>query len=345
MRRWVAVAAALALAAALAAWWRHGPRPAGQRKAAAGVIFAHQDVSGWDGVRLMALVNAFAADGRLPAAEPQIEPRDGGLVPGAPGLAVDVPATVAAILAAPPEARPVPVWRPVPPRKSLASAPLGPIYHGNRRRMAVALVINVAWGDEWVGVLLQILRESHVKATWCLVGRWAEERPHMVREIALAGHELCNHGYDDSQVWGRLTEAEARESIAAADRAIQAASGGRLPRWFSPHKGEWNPAVLRAARALGRPLVLWSLDTVDWKNPDPRWVVERIVPNAQPGDIVLMHPTSVIAQALPEILRGIRARGLEPTTLGNLLDAPAPQPHREPKMRAQRDGRIQASEG
>jgi peptidoglycan/xylan/chitin deacetylase (PgdA/CDA1 family) len=320
--RRVGLVMAICLAAAVAALIlrvRPGGRPPARPVAAAGVTFAHRDVSGWNAERLRGLVSSVASDARLPAAEPTVDPRDGSLVPGAPGMAVDVPATVAAILAARPGTRVLPVWRPVPPRRTLSDAPPGPVRHGNRRRMAVGLLINVAWGDEWIPALLRILAEEHVRATWCLVGRWAEGQPQLVRQVVAAGHELCNHGYSDDHGWEQLTEAEARASIERADRAIAAVSGRPAPRWFSPHKGEWNPAVLRASRALHHTLLLWSVDTVDWRNPAPDWVVHRVVGEAQPGDIVLMHPTAVMARALPEVIRGLRARGLEPTSVGGVL--------------------------
>ena len=70
-------------------------------------------------------------------------------------------------------------------------------------------------------------------------------------------------------------------------------------------------------------LVLWSLDTIDWRQPSAGTIVRRVVPRLQPGDIILMHPTAPTVTALPRIVAGIRAAGLEPVTLDQLL---SPQP-------------------
>ena len=66
-------------------------------------------------------------------------------------------------------------------------------------------------------------------------------------------------------------------------------------------------------------LVLWSLDTIDWKNPPAAAMRERIVSRAKAGDIVLMHPAAPTEQALAAMIQGVRAKGLTLVTLNTLL--------------------------
>ena len=66
-------------------------------------------------------------------------------------------------------------------------------------------------------------------------------------------------------------------------------------------------------------LVLWSLDTIDWQHPSPSTIRQRILSRVQPGDIILMHPTAETVQVLPEMIAGIRAKGLQLVTLNQLL--------------------------
>ena len=66
-------------------------------------------------------------------------------------------------------------------------------------------------------------------------------------------------------------------------------------------------------------LVLWSLDTIDWKNPPAATLERRIVGRAKAGDIVLMHPTAPTAESLPAMIQGVRAKGLKLVTLNALL--------------------------
>ena len=71
-------------------------------------------------------------------------------------------------------------------------------------------------------------------------------------------------------------------------------------------------------------LVLWSLDTIDWRHPSPSTIRDRILSRVQPGDIILMHPTAETVQALPEMIAGIRAKGLQLVTLNQLLSTQWP---------------------
>jgi peptidoglycan/xylan/chitin deacetylase (PgdA/CDA1 family) len=310
-----------AVGAGLLRLWRGavGPAPGVPRIAVAPrVTVGDRPVGELDRARARAYLAALAATVDVAPLEPTRDPEDGGLVPGLPGVSLDVDATLQALLKAPPGAHVAPVMRPVPPRIRLADLPAAPVYHGNRGQQATAFVINVAWGQEWLPDLLDDLRAQGVTATFCLVGRWAEAHPELTRAIADAGNELCNHGYREAP-WPPSGEAAARASIAQADAAIERLTGGRRPVWFSPHRGEWNPGILAAARAEGHETILWSLDTIDWRNPSVGQVLQRTVGRARPGDIILMHPTAVTAEALPEMIRGLRAKGLPPETVGALF--------------------------
>jgi peptidoglycan/xylan/chitin deacetylase (PgdA/CDA1 family) len=339
-RWWAALAAACALAAlaaALAGGGEQGaarPRrplptlltapPAGRRPAlpgtaAAGVRLGPLEVSGWTAAELRAYLAEAAASVDRPAIDAQVDPETRGTVPGLDGLRLDVEATVAQVLAAGAGSRVDPVLVRVPPAVGLQQLPPAPVYHGNRAKQAVALLINVAWGEEFVPPLLAELRREAAPATFCLVGRWAEGHADLVRAMAAAGYEFCNHGYTDHG-WAGIAAAAAQASIERADAAIAGLSG-RRPTLFSPHRGEFNPGVVAAADRTGHLLVLWSRDTIDWQGPSVAKVLERSVGRARPGDIILMHPTAVTVQALPAMVRGLRDKGLRLLTVGDLLAA------------------------
>jgi peptidoglycan/xylan/chitin deacetylase (PgdA/CDA1 family) len=156
-----------------------------------------------------------------------------------------------------------------------------------------------------------------------LVGQWAAQHAALVHQMQATGiqagtpYAFCNHGYRDHG-WALLGLAQAGNSIRQADAVIERLTGSK-PLYFSPHKGEFNAAVLEASRQAGHELILWSLDTIDWRHPSPSAMRDRIVSRVQPGDIILMHPTAETVQALPEMIAGIRAKGLRLTTLNQLL--------------------------
>jgi peptidoglycan/xylan/chitin deacetylase (PgdA/CDA1 family) len=294
------------------------------RRVPPGVTVGGRSLGGLGPAEARAVLEALAAQVDEAPEEPSVDPATGGLVPGLDGLRLDVGATLARALAARPGTRVAPVLVAVPPRRGLEALPPRPIYHGSRRKAAVALVVNVAWGEPYLLPMAETLARLAAPVTLCLVGRWAESHADLVRQVAatLARARVpvayCNHGYRDHG-WLHLTEAEAAASIQRADQAIRAVAGV-VPRFFSPHRGEWTPAVLAASRATGHELVLWSVDSIDWRGDATAARVEaRVLRKVGPGDIVLLHPTAATAAALAVLVAGIRAKGLALVTLDALL--------------------------
>jgi len=296
--------------------------PTAQRAVVApGVRVDGVEIGGMDAAAAERIVLGLAPKLARAPRNAHVDPSTRGLVPGLDGAQLDVAATLARVLAAPRGGAVEPVVAAVPPAVDLASLAPAPIYNGPPQRSAVAFVINVAWGEQYIPGMIQILAAEHAAVTWCLVGRWAQGHPDLVRQMAAAGRPagvaFCNHGYTDHG-WALLSQAAAYASMTQADQAIAALTGS-TPRYFSPHRGEWSPAVLRASRQAGHELVLWSLDTIDWKNPSPSSLRARIVGRAKAGDIVLMHPTAPTEAALAAMIQGVRGHGLTLVTLDALL--------------------------
>jgi len=295
-----------------------GDAPA-REQVAAGVHLWGRDLSGWTAADLTAWLEEQAPSLAREPVPAELDPVSRGVIPERAGVRLDVPATVAAALQAPPDTRVEPRFEWLEPAATLDDFPLAPIYRGNPHRAQVTLMINVAWGNEELAQMLDILDAEGVRATFFLVGRWAERFPDLARAVAERGHEIANHGYSDAVSIGALGYAEARADLQRAHEVITEVTG-QAPRWFSPHRGELSEALLQACRDLGYRLFLWTIDTIDWQDPDRATLLARVLDRAAPGALVLMHPRAVTVAALPDLVRGLRQRGLEPVSLGTLLD-------------------------
>ncbi len=325
---WVAVLAMAVIVLVSGGCGRHAgapapaPRPA-QGHVATGVRVGGQSVGGMTASDAAAVIRGLAADADRMPRDAYVDPNTHGLVPGVAGVRLNVAATLREVLAARRDADLSPITESLTPAVNLSDLPPAPIYNGSPTRPEVAFVINVAWGEPYIPGMLRTLAAERAPVTFCLVGRWAEAHPDLVRAMVTAGqhagtpYAFCNHGYRDHG-WALLSQAQAYASITAADRVISGLTGAS-PLYFSPHRGEFNPAVLAASRRTGHDLVLWSLDTIDWKNPPAAEMRERIVSRAKAGDIVLMHPTAPTEQALAGMIQGVRAKGLKLVTLDTLL--------------------------
>jgi len=240
-------------------------------------------------------------------------------IPGYAGRQVDVEATVAKAKAAgvKPGAADFPwVYKEVPPAVHLDDLPLAPIYRGNPAKPMVALMINVAWGNEYLPAMLKTLETEDVKATFFLDGSWLAKNKSVALDLAARGHELSNHAYSHPAMSKLSFENQLRE-IKRTEQLLD--NLGVHNRWFAPPSGDYDERTVRAASRLGLRTVLWTLDTVDWKSPPPAAVTAKIAAKIGPGQLVLMHPTKTSRDALQGIIAAIRGKGLQLGTVSETL--------------------------
>lgn len=275
-----------------------------------------QDVSGWSETELVAYLEPLAKSLAMPPVPIVIDNVTKGVIPGLCGRNLDIASTVAEALAALPGAAVQARFTPIYP-ESLWEYSDYPIYQGNPQKQEMALVINVAWGNEHLPQMLATLEREQVHASFFLVGRWANKYPDMVRAIAAGGHEFGNHAYSDPHL-PMLDKAAIAQEIERTTTVIKEITGQDV-YLFSPPYNDFDQKVLDVASELGYLTVLCSRDTADWMRPGVDRIVRRIVPRAHNGGIVLMHPTEQTPAALDLIIAGLKQQGYELVTVSQLL--------------------------
>jgi len=179
------------------------------------------------------------------------------------------------------------------------------------RRGRVALTFDDG-PDVYTPQILQVLRAYNVHATFYMMGRKAAARPDLVRAVVADGHLVENHSWDHPHM-ADLDAATVRRQLADTNAAITRAGAPR-PTLFRPPFGSTDSVVDGQARALGLRVVLWSVDTNDWRGRRPADIAATVLDRAVPGSVVLMHDgvanSAATIEALPAIIPGLRARGL-----------------------------------
>ncbi len=185
-------------------------------------------------------------------------------------------------------------------------------------RPVIALTVNVVWGSEYVQPIVAALKAQGAHATFFLGGQWAEKHPDLARVLRQEGMEIGSHG-DAHRHVGSLGVADNVREIAVADEKIAQATGVH-PTLYAPAYGELSPAVFEAANQKGVRVVMWSIDTIDWRTwHTPDIIKSRVLARLKPGAIVLMHPTDRTAAALPGLLKELKARGYQVVGVQELL--------------------------
>lgn len=203
------------------------------------------------------------------------------------------------------------------PNVSLNDLEPAPIYKGNPRKQMVAFQVNVAWGNEYLLDLLKILKKHNVHVTFNLDGSWTKKNPRLAKMIVDEGHEIGNHGFSHPD-FQRISSREIRKQLQMTNDIIHA-TVERTPKWFAPPSGSYNQKTVKIADELNMKTILWTIDTVDWKSPNPNEMANRIINESHAGAMILMHPTKSTAKALEKMILGIQKKGLQISTVSDVL--------------------------
>ena len=189
----------------------------------------------------------------------------------------------------------------------------GVYYNGNTDSDMISLMFNVYQGSEYVLDIMDSLDQYGVKATFFVGGSWADDNTEVLREIASRGHELGNHGYFHKD-HDKLNAAENRQEIYLCGELVRALTDAQI-KLFAPPSGAYSPTTVEVAKELGYKVIMWSKDTIDWRDHDEQLVFSRATQKASGGDLVLMHPTKHTAAALPAVLEYYKEHSLHAVTV------------------------------
>ncbi|MFJ8064522.1 polysaccharide deacetylase family protein [Psychrobacillus sp. NPDC096426] len=209
------------------------------------------------------------------------------------------------------------VYKEISPNIHLDDLDPQPIYRGNPEKPMVTLLINVAWGNEYIPTILKTLNTHQVKATFFFDGSWVKKNPDLAKMISQEGHEIGNHAYSHPDL-NQRSRIETIEEIKKTNDVIQTTLGIK-PKWFAPPSGSFNQETINVAHELEMKTILWTVDTVDWKKPSPSEMVTRVASKIENGSMILMHPTQPVAEGLDSMISTIKAKGYQLGTVSDLM--------------------------
>ena len=192
---------------------------------------------------------------------------------------------------------------------------------------AVALTFDAGADRGYAELILDILRENRIPASFGMTGLWAEQNSDLVQRMADEGHQLINHTWSHRSFTGLsagrpLGVAERRIELERAEELIQGLTGRSTRPYFRPPFGDLNGGVLKDVADAGYDYtIMWTVDSLGWNHLPARAIVERCLSRAEPGVIYIFHvgAESQDALALGPIVEGLRARGLDFVTVADLL--------------------------
>jgi peptidoglycan/xylan/chitin deacetylase (PgdA/CDA1 family) len=185
---------------------------------------------------------------------------------------------------------------------------------------AVALTFDDGPSPDNTRKVLAVLKKFNVKATFFVIGRSASFHPAIVKDEIAAGMAVENHSWTHPYLtpFKTLPVRVIRDEINQTQAELL--SLGATSTLFRPPGGTFSQRVIDLAKQADARVVMWSIDPKDWTpGRTAQQIAQAVLSHIRPGSIVILHDgggdRSATIAALPAIIKGIRAKGLELVTL------------------------------
>ncbi|WP_369216186.1 polysaccharide deacetylase family protein [Streptomyces flavofungini] len=205
-----------------------------------------------------------------------------------------------------------------PPKASAPESAVKPVattiaHASEAGKRGINITIDDGPDPKWTPVVLDLLKEYEVKATFCMVGTQAEAHPDIVKKVVAAGHRLCDHSVSHNTAMDKQSDAYQTKQILDAERMITKASGGVRPMYYRAPGGAFTPHSRKLAASRGMRPLGWNVDTKDFERPGTDAIVatvERELPN---GPTLLFHDAggdrTQTVEALRQLLPELKEQG------------------------------------
>lgn len=198
---------------------------------------------------------------------------------------------------------------------SLVRAP-GTYYMVNTQEKVVALTFDDGPDPNYTGLVLDVLQEKNVKATFFVLGENAKKNPNLLLKISKDGHEIGNHGYTHSYSSSQFVQELVKTDQVIFDTLRQ------HTYFYRPPGGFVSKDVLQGVKSKDHLLTLWSIDSKDWRNPGAIRIAQNVIGSSFPGAIILLHDggekREQTAEALKLIIDRLSNEGYRFVTLSEL---------------------------
>lgn len=182
-----------------------------------------------------------------------------------------------------------------------------PIYSVERGDNKISLTFDCAWNDDDIISILDTLDKYNCKATFFVVGDWAEKYGDSLKLIYDRGHEIGNHSYNHSD-YTKLSAEGILEDLEKCDKVVESITGEK-PYLMRAPSGGYNNTVVKTVEDSGRMYIQWSVDGIDYGDADADDIYSRTVGKTDKGDIILLHNgTENTATVLPKIIEALECK-------------------------------------
>ena len=183
----------------------------------------------------------------------------------------------------------------------------------------VAITVDTAFGDaDYTADILGVLKTESARATFFVMGLWAEEHEDALDAILTGGHEIASHSMNHTR-YPDLSSPEILEDADAAADLIFNKTGYDTRLIRMPY-GAFDSDSILTLESDGYVPIKWSLDSKDWKGYDAEKIADGVLGEVQSGDIIMFQNNMAeTPAALEAVILGLREGGYKIVTVSELL--------------------------
>ena len=193
--------------------------------------------------------------------------------------------------------------------------------HGSRDGKCIALTFDDGPHPRYTPQILELLEKYGIKATFFMIGSNVNLYPDLAKKVSEAGHEIGSHTYSHPHML-KITSKQLLAEIRRTE-SVFSAIGLPMPTLFRPPEGYRTKEQCALLSEAGYRVVVWSLDTHDWKSTPSKEIVRYVYENIEGGDILLFHDyisgENTTITAIEQLVPLLLADGYQFVTVSDLI--------------------------
>lgn len=163
--------------------------------------------------------------------------------------------------------------------------------------------------------ILDILSKYKVKATFFVLGSNIKGNENTIKRMYELDMEIGNHTYSH-KLLTKLSKERIKEEIQKTDKLIFDITN-TYPTLLRPSYGTINKKIKSIS---DKPIIIWDIDTLDWKHHNSKKISNNILNKAKDGDIILLHDIySATANSLDIAIPKLLEKGYQLVTVSELF--------------------------
>ena len=193
-----------------------------------------------------------------------------------------------------------------------------PIYSVETNEKKVAITFDAAWTNQDTDEIIKILKKHNAKATFFIVGDWAEKFPESVKAFYDAGHTIANHS-NTHKAFSKCSREEVKKEVVDCNKTLKAITGAPVTLVRAP-SGDYTNESIEVCESLNMTMIQWNCDSLDYTKISTDEIVNRVIKGTTNGSILLFHNgVDNTAPALDKILTELTKQGYSFVSVNDLI--------------------------